>query len=88
MFLPPSTQREQVPVQRRLLCHKRLMQPQSAVLSYCRQARAGAWVVQEILNHWHRPRRATGDAKPLKGFHGAGVLEVVEDHDGNTYRAV
>jgi phage-related protein len=27
-------------------------------------------------------------AKPLKGFHGAGVLEVVEAHDGNTYRAV
>ena len=27
-------------------------------------------------------------AKPLKGFHGAGVLEVVEDHRGNTYRAV
>jgi phage-related protein len=27
-------------------------------------------------------------AKPLKGFHGAGVLEVVEDHQGNTYRAV
>jgi phage-related protein len=27
-------------------------------------------------------------AKPLKGFHGAGVLEVVEDHKGNTYRAV
>ncbi|HVS37272.1 MAG TPA: type II toxin-antitoxin system RelE/ParE family toxin [Gemmataceae bacterium] len=28
------------------------------------------------------------DAKPLKGFHGAGVLEVVEDDNGNTYRAV
>lgn len=27
-------------------------------------------------------------AKPLKGFGGAGVLEVVSDHDGNTYRAV
>ena len=26
-------------------------------------------------------------AKPLKGFGGAGVLEVVEDHDGETYRA-
>jgi phage-related protein len=26
--------------------------------------------------------------KPLKGFHGAGVLEVVEDDDGSTYRAV
>jgi len=27
-------------------------------------------------------------ARPLKGFHGAGILEVVEDHKGNTYRAV
>ncbi|MSO98889.1 MAG: addiction module toxin RelE [Rhodospirillaceae bacterium] len=27
-------------------------------------------------------------AKPLKGFGGAGVLEVVEDFDGSTYRAV
>lgn len=27
-------------------------------------------------------------AKPLKGFGGAGVLEVVTDDDGNTYRAV
>ena len=28
------------------------------------------------------------DAKPLKGFKGAGVLEVVEDHDRDTYRAI
>jgi phage-related protein len=27
-------------------------------------------------------------AKPLKGFKGAGVLEVVEDLEGDTYRAV
>ena len=27
-------------------------------------------------------------AKPLQGFGGAGVLEIVEDHDGDTYRAV
>lgn len=27
-------------------------------------------------------------AKPMKGFGGAGVLEVVEDHEGNTYRAI
>jgi len=26
--------------------------------------------------------------KPLRGFHGAGVLEVLEDFDGDTYRAV
>lgn len=28
------------------------------------------------------------DAKPLRGFAGAGVLEIVEDHAGDTYRAV
>ncbi len=28
------------------------------------------------------------DAKPLKGFQGSGVLEVVEDDRGSTYRAV
>jgi len=27
-------------------------------------------------------------AKPLSGFGGAGVLEIVEDHQGETYRAV
>jgi phage-related protein len=28
------------------------------------------------------------NAKPLKGFGGAAVLEVIEDHRGDTYRAV
>lgn len=28
------------------------------------------------------------DSKPLKGFTGAGVLEVVDRHDGDAYRAV
>jgi phage-related protein len=27
-------------------------------------------------------------AKPLKGFGGAGVLEIVDDFDGDTFRAV
>lgn len=27
-------------------------------------------------------------AKPLKGFGGAGVMEIVERHDGDAYRAV
>jgi phage-related protein len=29
-----------------------------------------------------------GSAKVLKGFGGAGVLEIVENDEGNTYRAV
>ncbi len=28
------------------------------------------------------------NVKPLKGFKGAGMLEIVEDFDSNTYRAV
>jgi phage-related protein len=28
------------------------------------------------------------NAKPLHGFGGAGILEIVEDHDGDTYRAI
>src|SRR5947209_17194364 len=28
------------------------------------------------------------DAKPLKGFGGAGVLEAIDDYAGDTYRAV
>jgi phage-related protein len=28
------------------------------------------------------------DAKPRKGFGGAGVLEIIDDYDGDTYRAV
>jgi phage-related protein len=32
--------------------------------------------------------RKPPEAKPLKGFGGAGVLEIIDDHKGNTYRAV
>ncbi|HEY8292193.1 MAG TPA: type II toxin-antitoxin system RelE/ParE family toxin, partial [Thermomicrobiales bacterium] len=28
------------------------------------------------------------DAKPLKGFGGASVLEIIDDYDGDTYRTV
>ena len=28
------------------------------------------------------------DTKPLHGFGGAGILEIIEDHAGDTYRAV
>ena len=38
------------------------------------------WVAQKGSKH--------EDAKPLKGFGGAGVLEIVESHDGDAYRAV
>lgn len=38
------------------------------------------WLAQQGEKH--------PDAKPLKGFGGGAVLEVVEDYDGDTYRAV
>jgi phage-related protein len=28
------------------------------------------------------------DAKPMRGFKGAGILEIIDDFDGDTYRAV
>lgn len=40
----------------------------------------GLWRAQEGKKH---PR-----AKPLKGFGGAGVLEIVADDEGKTYRTV
>lgn len=47
--------------------------------------------VQDAMGYaLHQAQESSKHAatKPLKGFGGAGVLEVVEDHDGDTYRAV
>jgi phage-related protein len=38
--------------------------------------------------HQAQTGRKHDQAKPLRGFGGASVLEVVEDHMGDTYRAV
>ena len=38
--------------------------------------------------HWAQHGEQHPAAKPLRGFGGAGVLEVVEDDGGGTYRAV
>lgn len=38
--------------------------------------------------HWAQRGSKSPAAKPLQGFGNAGVLEVVDDFDGNTYRAV
>ncbi len=38
--------------------------------------------------HLAQSGKKHAQAKPLKGFGGAGVLEIVEDHEGDTYRAV
>ena len=47
--------------------------------------------VQDFIGyalHWAQTGGKSPAAKPLQGFIGAGVLEVVDDFDGNTYRAV
>ncbi|HET8656737.1 MAG TPA: type II toxin-antitoxin system RelE/ParE family toxin [Longimicrobiaceae bacterium] len=47
--------------------------------------------VQRVMGFAIRTAQEGGkhpDAKPMKGFKGASVLEIVEDHDGDTYRAV
>lgn len=47
--------------------------------------------VQRVIGFARRAAQNGGkhpDAKPLKGFGGAGVLEIVENFDGDTYRAV
>lgn len=38
--------------------------------------------------HFAQMGMAHPNVKPLSGFHGTGVLEVVENYDGNTYRAI
>ncbi len=47
--------------------------------------------VQDVIGyalHWAQIGGKSPAAKPLQGFGNAGVLEVVDDFDGNTYRAV
>lgn len=43
---------------------------------------AGYALYQAQLGKTHR------HAKPLKGFGGRGVVEIIEDYDGDTYRVV
>jgi phage-related protein len=48
-------------------------------------------IVQDALGYaLYRVQRGgvPVNAKPLHGFGGAGVLEIADDFDGNTYRAV
>jgi len=47
--------------------------------------------VKDAIGYALRIARRGGkhaDAKPLQGFGGAGILEIIEDHAGDTYRAV
>jgi phage-related protein len=48
--------------------------------------------VQDVMGyalHWAQRGGKSADAKPLlQGFGRSGVLEIVDDYDGDTYRAV
>jgi phage-related protein len=47
--------------------------------------------VKEVLGYGIYLAQTGGrhpDAKPMKGFGGAGVLEIIDDFDGDTYRGV
>jgi len=47
--------------------------------------------VQDFIGyalHWAQIGGKSPAAKPLQGFGNAGVLEIVDDFDGSTYRAV
>ena len=47
--------------------------------------------VQDFIGyalHWAQRGGKSPDAKPLQGFGNASVLEMVDDFDGDTYRAV
>jgi phage-related protein len=37
---------------------------------------------------WAQRGAKHADAKPLRGFGGTGVVEIIENHNGDTYRAV
>ena len=48
------------------------------------EVKDGIGYALELVQKGERP----ANAKPLKGFGGASVLEIVEDFDGDTWRAV
>lgn len=47
--------------------------------------------VQDVMGyalHLAQRGKKAGNARPLKGFKGAAVLEIVDDFDSNTWRAI
>ncbi len=67
------------------------LKPLYWIASSLRDLRELPEAVKDIFGYaLHRAQEGAkhDQAKPLKGFGGAGVLEIVESHDGNAYRAV
>jgi len=68
-----------------------LIKPVSWVASSYKDFRAFPDPVQDAMGYalyQAQIGEKHGSAKPLKGFSGAGVLEIVTDHVGDTFRAV
>jgi phage-related protein len=68
-----------------------VLKPLRFVASSKKDLKAMPEIVQDSFGyalHWAQLGLKHADAKPLKGFGSAGVLEVVESAEGGTYRAV
>ena len=68
-----------------------VLKPLRFVSSSKKDLKAMPEIVQDTFGyalHWAQLGLKHADAKPLKGFGSAGVLEVVESAEGGTYRAV
>lgn len=68
-----------------------MLKPLRFMASSRKDLKAMPEIVQDSFGyalHWAQLGLKHVDAKPLKGFGSAGVLEVVESAEGGTYRAV
>lgn len=77
--------------QRAIMSGTRVVQPLFWVGSARKDLRALPEPVKDVVGHAlfiAQLGRKHEDAKPLRGFRGAGVLEIIEDFAGDTYRAV
>lgn len=67
------------------------LKPVSWIASSYKDYRAFPDAVQDVMGYaLFRAQQGAKheDAKPLRGFGGAGVLEIVTDYDGDAFRAV
>ncbi len=68
-----------------------VLKPVKWISSSCDDLRRFPEEVQQVMGfalYLAQLGKKHPDAKPLKGFKGSGVLEIVENFDGDTYRAV
>ena len=77
--------------QRGIIDHTELVRPLLWVASARKDLQAMPEEVQDAVGYalfFAQTGRKHEQAKPLKGFGSAGVLEVIEDSDGSTFRAI